>query len=172
MRGGADGIFSGATLNRIDDMKGLEMKIPPALLMAALALLMWLTPAIAPSLSFSHPWQSAVMWLFAIPGMLVTIAGFTAFRREGTTVDPTRPELASSLVVTGVYRFSRNPMYLGFLLVLTGWAIHIANLLAFAALPVFVAYLTRFQIIPEERALLTRFGDAYRAYLGSVRRWL
>ncbi len=172
MRRSADGVLSGATLNRADDMKGLEMKIPPALLIAALALLMWLTPAIAPGLSFSSPWQSAVMWLFAIPGVLFTFAGLAAFRREGTTVDPTRPERASSLVVTGVYRYSRNPMYLGFLLVLTGWAIHIANLLAFAALPVFVAYMTRFQIIPEERALLSRFGEAYRAYLGSVRRWL
>lgn len=153
-------------------MRALEMKIPPALLMAVLALLMWLTPFVGPSLWFSFPGQPVVMGLVTIPGMLITLAGFTAFRREGTTVDPTRPETASSLVVTGVYRFSRNPMYLGFLLVLAGWGIHISNLLAFAALPVFVAYLTRFQIIPEERALLSLFGSAYSDYQRSVRRWL
>lgn len=172
MRGGVDSILPRAALIRAGEMKSLEMKIPPALFMAAIALLIWLTPAIAPQLSFSHPWSSAIMWLFAIPGVLFTFSGIAAFRRERTTVDPTRPERASSLVVTGVYRYSRNPMYLGFLLVLTGWAIHIGNLLAFAALPFFVAYLTRFQIIPEERALLSRFGDDYRSYLGSVRRWL
>lgn len=153
-------------------MDALEMKIPPAMLMAALALPMWFTPSIAPSLSFWFQWQSAAMWLVTIPGVLISLAGAAAFRREGTTVDPTRPEMASSLVVTGIYRFSRNPMYLGFLLVLAGWGIHVSNLLAFAALPVFVAYLTRFQIIPEERALLSLFGSAYSDYQRSVRRWL
>lgn len=153
-------------------MNALELKIPPAMLAAGLALLMWLTPFIAPSLWFSFPWQSAVMWLVTIPGMAITILGALAFRREETTVDPTRPEMASSLVVTGIYRFSRNPMYLGFLLVLIGWSLHIGNSLAFVALPVFFIYMTRFQIIPEERALYAKFGSSYSDYQRSVRRWL
>lgn len=153
-------------------MNTLELKLPPAILVAILALLMWLTPIVAPSLAISFPGQSVAMWLFAIPGMAITFIGAGAFRREGTTVDPTHPEKASSLIVSGVYRFSRNPMYLGFLLVLTGWGMHISNLLAFAALPVYVAYMTRFQIIPEERALQAGFGSAYSDYRKSVRRWL
>ncbi len=153
-------------------MNALELKIPPAIFTAGLALLMWLTPSIAPSLWFYYPWQTAAMWLITVPGMLISFVGVAAFRRQQTTVDPTRPEQASTLVVTGIYRFSRNPMYLGFLLVLTGWALHISNLLAFAALPVYVLYMTRFQIIPEERALLARFGSAYSDYNRSVRRWL
>ncbi len=153
-------------------MNALETKIPPAVLAAALALLMWLTPFITPAMWFSFPWQSAVMWLFTLPGMAITLVGATAFHRAHTTVDPTRPEMASTLVVTGIYRFSKNPMYLGFLLVLAGWGMHISNLLAFVALPVFVVYMTRFQIIPEERALHAAFGSAYADYQRSVRRWL
>lgn len=153
-------------------MKSMETKIPPAVLTAAIALLMWLTPFIAPALWFSLPWQSAVMWLITLPGMAITLFGAGAFHHANTTVDPTRPEMASSLVITGIYRYSRNPMYLGFLLVLAGWGMHISNLLAFVALPVYVMYMTRFQILPEERALLARFGAAYSDYQRSVRRWL
>ncbi|MFP5406472.1 MAG: methyltransferase family protein, partial [Gammaproteobacteria bacterium] len=86
--------------------------------------------------------------------------------------NPTRPGAASSLVLGGPYRFSRNPMYLGVLLVLVGWAVYLSNVLAFVVLPLFVLYLNRYQIAPEERALSARFGASFDEYRKSVRRWL
>lgn len=72
----------------------------------------------------------------------------------------------------GVYCFSRNPMYLGFLLALAGWIVYLSNVLAALLLPAFVAYMNRFQIKPEERALLTKFGPSFAHYMAAVPRWL
>jgi protein-S-isoprenylcysteine O-methyltransferase Ste14 len=100
-------------------------------------------------------------------------ARVTSFRRAQTTVDPTRPAKASALVVGGVYRLSRNPMYLGFLLLLLAWGVYLSHLPSLLLAPLaFVLYLNRFQITPEERALESLFGDEYRAYKREVRRWL
>jgi protein-S-isoprenylcysteine O-methyltransferase Ste14 len=79
--------------------------------------------------------------------------------------------MASSLVVTGIYRHTRNPMYLGGLVMLSGWALFLATLSACLFLPLFVAYLTRFQIIPEEKVLRARFGTEFDDYVKRVRRW-
>lgn len=79
---------------------------------------------------------------------------------------------AATLVVLGIYRFSRNPMYIGVLFALTGWAVFLSHALAFLFLPGVVAYLNRFQIAPEERVLLAKLGQAYATYMQSVRRWL
>jgi protein-S-isoprenylcysteine O-methyltransferase Ste14 len=75
-------------------------------------------------------------------------------------------------VTGGVFRWSRNPMYLGMLVALAGWAAYLANATAFLLLPAFVAYLNRFQIRPEEQALLARFGPPYSEYMATVRRWI
>ena len=82
------------------------------------------------------------------------------------------PESSSALVSGGVYRFTRNPMYLAMLCVLIGWALVVSNVAALVMLPLFVAYLNRFQIRPEERALHARFGAEFERYRDSVRRWL
>jgi len=82
------------------------------------------------------------------------------------------PQSASALVVSGIYRFTRNPMYVGFLFVLLGWAVWLSNGLSFLFLPAFVLYMNRFQIQPEERALHARFGQEFVAYTSRVRRWL
>ncbi|WP_422879670.1 methyltransferase family protein [Noviherbaspirillum cavernae] len=95
-----------------------------------------------------------------------------SFRRASTTVNPVSPGAATSLVSAGIYAFTRNPMYLGFLLGLSGWAVYLSNAAAFLALPFFVLYLNRFQIAPEERALQTLFGGEFSAYRGRVRRWI
>jgi protein-S-isoprenylcysteine O-methyltransferase Ste14 len=87
-------------------------------------------------------------------------------------VDPRTPAAASSLVVGGIYRVTRNPMYLGFLLVLLALALYLGTLTAFVVLPLFVVYLNEFQIKPEESALRARFGSAFDSYASRVRRWL
>lgn len=111
-------------------------------------------------------------FIFCTVGVAIILAGFLAFLRAKTTVNPLTPEATTAMVTSGIYRFSRNPMYLGFLVVLTGWAMYLSNLLAFAFLPLFVLYINRFQIVPEERALCAKFSHVFTAYKCSVRRWL
>ena len=79
---------------------------------------------------------------------------------------------SSSVVASGVYRHSRNPMYLGLLLVLSGWALYLSNAAPALLLPAFVGYMNRFQIEPEERILAAKFGAPFTDYVAAVRRWL
>ena len=99
-------------------------------------------------------------------------SGIVSFVRARTTVNPMKPESSSTLIVSGIYGLTRNPMYLGLLLILIGWAVFISNILAFVVLPAFVIYINRFQIDPEERALASRFRDDFVQYASRVRRWL
>ena len=104
--------------------------------------------------------------------LAVVVIAVRGFRKAKTTVDPFHPESASAIVTSGIYRFTRNPMYLGFLLVLIALAIFLGNWISALMPLVFVIYMNRFQIAPEERALRLRFGTSYEAYLHSVRRWI
>ena len=149
----------------------LALKIPPLALVAIIAATMWFLPSIA-ALPIPRHWSMAVSIAMALSGAAVCLAGVLAFRQARTTVDPMRPAAATSLVVRGIYRYSRNPMYLGFLFLLLAWALHLGSLSAFLLLPLFVAYLTVFQIRPEEAALRERFGADFDAYTARVRRWL
>lgn len=149
----------------------LELRIPPVALVIIFATVMAALAYAVPAAIFV-PARRAVAVALVVAGALVALAGVVAFRRQKTTVNPLTPERSSSLVATGIYRISRNPMYLGFLLMLLGWAAWLANWAAALLLPVFVAYMNRFQIGPEERVLKERFGPAFLAYAKSVRRWL
>jgi protein-S-isoprenylcysteine O-methyltransferase Ste14 len=155
-------------------VSGLELRVPPVVVGLASALLTWLAAAAAPSfdLPIERVWRLGPAALLLAAGVGFAISGVLAFRQARTTVDPTRPGAASALVAAGVYRISRNPMYVGFALALAAWALSLGNALSLLLVPLFVLYLNRFQIIPEERALRARFGAAYDAYAGSVRRWL
>ena len=133
---------------------------------------MWLAAVLLPSLAFDVPGRVAVAIAFAVAGAVVALAGVAAFRRASTTVNPIRPEAVSSLVTSGVYRITRNPMYLGFLLALIGWAVWLAHPLSLLVVPLFVIYMNRFQIVPEERVLRARFETAFDSYSGGTRRWL
>jgi protein-S-isoprenylcysteine O-methyltransferase Ste14 len=153
-------------------MNALELKVPPLALAFAFALAMWLAATQAPTLAVELPAHGLIAALVAGLGAgLVLVAGL-GFRRAGTTVNPTRPQATTSVVDSGVYRISRNPMYLGFLLVLTGWAGYLSHVLPFLFLPAYVGYMNRFQIAPEERMLAAKFGRDYEAYRQAVRRWL
>jgi len=94
------------------------------------------------------------------------------FRRARTTINPMDPGAASQLVTGGIFRISRNPMYLGLALLLAGWGITLGSLTVWLIPPLFVAYITRAQIIPEERALKARFTGEYREYCRHVARWI
>jgi protein-S-isoprenylcysteine O-methyltransferase Ste14 len=150
----------------------LELKIPPLIAWLLVAGAMYGLARYAPGLSFALPGSFAIAPALAAHGAAVAVAGALAFRENRTTVNPLTPDASSCVVSGGVYRFSRNPMYLGFLVALAGWAVYLSNAGAILLLPAFVAYLTRFQIKPEERALLAKFGPEFAQYMSRVRRWL
>lgn len=125
-----------------------------------------------PSANAPFPGHRLVAIIAIVLGVSIGLAGIRAFRRARTTIDPHHPSRASSIVDRGIYRFSRNPMYLGLVMVLFGVVCWRGTWLGLAVIAGFIAYLTRFQIQPEERLLSERFGDAYLAYRARVRRWL
>ena len=153
-------------------MQTLELKIPPVALVVLFALVMWLLAQLVPPVALPAVWVQVLAGVFAITGIIIALSGVLAFRRANTTVDPRVPQQSSSLVIRGIYRYSRNPMYVGFLLLLIAWAFYLSSAAALALLPLFVLYMNRFQIAPEERFLLQKFGAEYQAYLTRVRRWL
>ena len=140
--------------------------------MATVALLMWLVSLPFPRLDFELPGRAILAAVLIVLSLLIGLWAVYGFHRAKTTVNPLKPEAASALVVRGVYRWTRNPMYLAMLLVLAGWACIVSNGAALAMLPLFVIYLNRFQIGPEERALHARFGADFEQYKRNVRRWL
>ena len=150
----------------------LELKIPPPLITLLTGLGMWFVARHIPSLSIEIPGREGISLAFYIVGGISDLSGFLAFHKERTTINSLKPASASAMVIQGIYRYTRNPMYLGLLLILTGWAVSLAHLCAFLFLPLFLGYITRFQILPEERILAARFGAEYSAYRDSVRRWI
>jgi len=153
-------------------MQALELKVPPVAVVLVTAGLMWLVAWAAPALGFGNPFRIPVAVSLVAAGAVTSALGVASFRRAGTTVNPLKPHTASSLVAAGIYRLTRNPMYLGFLVALVGWAVFLSSIPAFLLLPAFVLYMNRFQIEPEERALAARFGESFTNYESSVRRWL
>lgn len=153
-------------------MRWLESKVPPPVVMLVVAAVMRAAALATPALDFTLAVSAAAAAALAVAGLVVEAAGALAFVRARTTVDPTHPRSASSLVTSGVYRFTRNPMYLGDLVMLVAWAAYLSNALALVLAPLFVAYIDRFQIRAEERALTDLFGARYTEYTSGVRRWL
>ncbi|KJJ95864.1 MULTISPECIES: methyltransferase family protein [Pseudomonas] len=149
-------------------MDWLEHRIPPPLVAIISGLLMWL--AVRPIAPLGGRLWLALLVVLA--GAAVCLAGVASFRRARTTVNPLKPESASSLVVAGIYRHTRNPMYLGFAIILLGWCVFLGSALAVLGVAAFVLYIGRFQIRPEERALRELFGAEFEAFCGRVRRWV
>lgn len=150
----------------------MELKIPPPLLALLSGLVMWgisKTGILSPVKSdLTVQLSLAVLVL----GFVLDISAIVSFRRASTTVNPGKPETATQLVSSGIYKLTRNPMYLGLLLILSSWAMWLGDLLNFAVLFLFVWYVTLFQIIPEEKALEKIFPEAFKQYKSRVRRWI
>ncbi|OKY25154.1 isoprenylcysteine carboxylmethyltransferase family protein [Thalassotalea sp. PP2-459] len=153
-------------------MKFLELKIPPVLLMMIFAAIMWLSKDISTPMILSSQLTIIMTLLFCFLGTIVVAAGVIAFKKAKTTVDPTKPESSASLVSSGVYQYTRNPMYLGFSCWLMALCFYAANPLLIGFVVLFIFYLDTFQISPEERMLEKLFGQAYLDYCQQVRRWI
>lgn len=153
-------------------LRALDHRVPPPILFLLVAAAMLAAAAMLPTSKWAGPWSFALGSALSLLAAVSGPAAIRRFLRAGTTINPVAVDRASTLVTDGVYRLTRNPMYLAM-------AALLGALAAFAAQPVlvvgplaFVGFITRFQIIPEERALQARFGEAYTAYCRTVRRWL
>jgi protein-S-isoprenylcysteine O-methyltransferase Ste14 len=153
-------------------MKTLELKIPPPIIALFIAIAMWLTKSFAPSFDLNLPTRIIVVAAVLCLAGYFGIAGTVAFRRAKTTVNPLKPENSSALVTSGVYRLTRNPMYVSFTLILLAWMVFLSSITLIAGPLLFTLYITRFQIQPEERILQGIFGDTFTAYMLRTRRWL
>lgn len=153
-------------------MTFLENRIPPPLIALVIGAGMWAASMHASELDGlgnAGAYLAIVALLF---GAFVSLAGIVAFRHARTTANPLKPQAASSFVVTGIYQYSRNPMYLGLAATLLAWSIHLNSPFGLLGVVVFVFYMNRFQIAPEERALESLFASEFLAYKGRVPRWL
>lgn len=150
----------------------LENRVPPPVVGLLLAVLMWWLAPHGPVFGWPQELRAGLTLLLVVVGGSFDMAGLWAFHRQRTTVNPLRPGNASALVTGGVYRITRNPMYMGMACFLLAWATWLGGLAAFVGPVVFVAFITRFQIQPEERVLSALFGPAFTDYTRRVRRWL
>ena len=149
-----------------------RIRVPPLAVVAVAAFVMWLGARFLPSVRADLPGRAAVAAALLLAALVVCVAGVVEFRRARTTVNPMNPGAASSLVTSGIYRFSRNPMYLGFAIALLAFAVYLAHAVGPVVLIGFVVYMNRFQVAPEERALQTIFADRFTEYAARVRRWI
>jgi len=149
----------------------LENKVPPPIILIAALFIM---RAIASFDPFIQAWAYSISlgWLFVVIGCAISLSGMRSFVRAKTTVDPLNPQKASRLVTSGIFSFTRNPMYLGMAAISVGGAVYLQSPLAVFGVVAFVVYIQRFQIRPEEKAMQTLFGEQFAHYKQRTRRWL
>ncbi len=156
-------------------MKFLELKCPPPIVMFVAAIVALLTSQRSGIFlqQQTHTLDN-LAWplVFLVAGIAIALAGVKEFVHYKTTVNPLHPEKSTYLVVTGIFQITRNPMYLGMLIVLLGWADFLDSIVAFIGPLIFFSYITLFQIQPEERIMQEHFGVDFSQYCASVRRWL
>lgn len=145
----------------------MKLKIPPPILFIFFAILIYFLP---PILSFPSPFYFIIILLCL--AFLLGMASLRAFRIAKTVITPLKPNKTSKIVTSGVYRISRNPMYLSLALCLLAWGMYLGKVSSIFGVILFVLLTTYLQIKPEEQALEQKFGEAYRRYKQSVRRWL
>ncbi len=133
---------------------------------------MWLAAEQFSSWKITLPLKEVTASAAALAGGVIALAGVQSFRKAKTTVNPMKFDSVSTLVDTGIYSYTRNPMYAGLLLLLIGWGYYLANAAALCIIPLFVLYMNSFQIRPEEMILEEKFGEAFLLYKRSVRRWM
>ena len=149
----------------------MKNKIPPPILLLITGAIMWL---VAHS-DFAYPvpvsYPLVLSLSLVVIGFLIAFLAMRQFGAVETTVNPLSPESATSLVSTGIFSRSRNPMYVGLLCISAGWTVWLGSLTNIAVIVLFVLVITELQIKPEESALNKLFGEAYEEYCKRVRRW-
>ncbi|TMM45661.1 methyltransferase family protein [Colwellia ponticola] len=153
-------------------MLSLENKIPPPLLTLFTAAAMWWLSLFTSPVELTSTVKIFSVLSFIFVGALFALLGIISFRRAKTTINPLKPETTSSLVTTGIYQFTRNPMYLALVFFLLAWASYLASVWAITLIFLFMMYMQYFQIAPEEKALARLFNGEFTQYKKRVRTWL
>mgnify|MGYP001303442824 FL=1 len=151
-------------------MIDIKTKFPPPLVALAFGFLINYTKNIFPKIEIKN--EIIFGSFMIISGLIFIVSAIILFKKYQTTITPLNPSNATKLITVGIYKFSRNPMYLGLLLVLLGISIIINLIGGFFLIPLFILYLNLFQIIPEENAMVNLFKDEFLDYKKSVRRWI
>jgi protein-S-isoprenylcysteine O-methyltransferase Ste14 len=150
----------------------MHLKVPPPVAVAVALALLYAAGSLLPGLTLTFPGQTILAILLLFAGLAIGAVAIAGFLTARTTFNPTTPHKARTLVTGGLYRFSRNPMYVADVLLILALAVHIGTLSVLAVVPLFVWYLTEFQIKPEEEHLTRKFGRDYLDYCSRVRRWI
>ncbi len=150
----------------------MKNKIPPPIILLLSGIAMWFVAHSEFAYPVAIPFALAVALALAAAGIFVAASAIRQFRAAETTVNPLQPEEATSLVDSGIFARTRNPMYVGLFLVLSAWATWLQSMSNLLVLLAFVLYITYLQIKPEEAAMRKVFGQAYTDYCKRVRRWI
>lgn len=148
----------------------LRNKIPPPIVTLTFILLSFWLANYLPKLAFNY--QGLLSLIMTLIGLTIIVIGVKTFNKSDTTINPLNPSEASHLVTHGVFSYTRNPMYLGMVIILLGVSIYNGVYIGIIILPCFIFYITEFQIKPEEEAMEEIFPGDYTDYLKRVRRWL
>ena len=148
----------------------LRNRIPPPIVTLTFILLSFWLANYLPKLTFNY--QGLLSLIMTLIGLTIIVIGVKTFHKSDTTVNPLNPSEASHLVTHGVFSYTRNPMYLGMVIILLGVSIYNGVYIGIIILPCFIFYITEFQIKPEEEAMEEIFPGDYTDYLKRVRRWL
>jgi protein-S-isoprenylcysteine O-methyltransferase Ste14 len=153
-------------------MKELENKIPPPVLTLVIAATMWGAAKLSSPIFIEPALRIGLLLALNATALIFGGGGIITFRLAKTTINPVQIDQAAHVVTGGIYRITRNPMYVGLTALLTMWAVHLAVPLALLGPLFFALFTQRFQIIPEERVMSAKFGKEYDDYRKRVRRWL
>ena len=145
----------------------LDTKIPPPIVTIIILLIIYLFDLNEYNLNTDI---ISIITLFI--GLIFIISAVIQFINRKTTVNPTKPHKTSTLVITGTYKITRNPMYLGMLLIIISFALYNASIISIILIPLFIFYINKFQIEPEEFEMRKKFGKEYEDYCKKVDRWI
>lgn len=153
-------------------MKSLETKIPPPVVALLVATAMWGIANATVDLGAPALLRLPLAGFLTAVGAVFDLSALLGFHRARTTINPMKPGATTTIVQSGVYRVTRNPMYVGLVCFLCAWAAYLWSAWALLGPLAFIAYITRFQILPEEKILEQQFGAEYLAYKAKAPRWL
>ena len=151
----------------------MHLRIPPPIVALIGILLIFLSKDYILILYLHPHLQNTLSILFLIIGFVIIFSATKEFKKSETTVNPMKPETSTSLVTSGIFKYTRNPMYLGLTSILLASCFYFSSLLGIIVyVPLFILYITVFQIIPEEETMKGLFNDEYLDYCSKVRRWI
>ncbi len=148
----------------------MKTKLPPPIITLTCIVINYLSTYLIKPIKF--PKIEIIGGLILVIGLVIGILAIFLFKKDKTTLNPINPEKATSLVTTGIFSISRNPMYLGLLFVISSTILFFGSWLGIIILIFFIWYINKFQIIPEEEAMEKLFGNKYNEYKKNVRRWI